>query len=322
MRASTRHIQIDGSVGTPPLSVLTLEATENGPCVVVAANVHGDEVTGLVAVQRLSEQLSGVLRRGRVVLFPSLNPGGLAASTRGVPADGADLNRCFPGRRRGRASERLADVIWTEITGQKPDAVIDLHADSAASIPYALLDRAVRPGTVTRRELTRRVGELGAATGLTVVNDYPEELYLRYALDRSLAGALVNKAMIPAVTIESGPRRRIDPGAVDAALGAVHGVLASLGVVAGPATLHPTRVDGVSWRREGAPRTQITGWFDPRLEPGQTFERGQELGVVRHVDGRVLESVSAAVDGLVLSWSETTWAAAGSVVGTIAVRER
>ena len=322
MRASTRHINIDGSSGSPNLAVLSFEAPSDGPCVVITANVHGDEVTGLVAAQRLCAVLESGLRRGRVVLFPSLNPGGLAANTRGVPADGADLTRSFPGRRRGRASERLADVIWTEVTREKPDVVIDLHADSAASIPYALLDRAVRPGTVARRELTRRLGELGAATGLTVVNDYPEDLYLRYGLDRSLAGALVNKATIPAITVEAGPRRRIDPVSVQAAVGAVCGVLASLGVIDGPAEPHPTRVDGVSWRREGAPRTQLTGWFDAVLEPGDLFARGQVLGHVRHVDGRVLEAVTASAAGLVLSWAEATWATAGSVVGTIAVKER
>jgi hypothetical protein len=46
------------------------------------------------------------------------------------------------------------------------------------------------------------------------------------------------------------------------------------------------------------------------------------LGRVRHVDGHVLDEVIAQSDGLILSWSEASWAAAGSVVGTVAVRER
>jgi len=322
MRATTRQIHLDGDRSVPPLPVHTLVAEDPGPTVIVTANIHGDETTGLAAASRLVEALvEAGLKSGTAVILPTLNPAGLAAATRAVPGDGGDLNRVFPGKRRGRTSERLASRIWEELRALKPQAVIDLHADAAASIPYALLDRPVAHSGAGARRMRDALERLGAASGLTVVHEYPPELYLRYALDRSLAGALVNKAKVPAVTIESGPRRILDPAAVQASVGAVRGILAELGVARGAVDPHPSRVQGGPWRRHAAPRCQVAGWLDPVIAPGGTFSRGDVIARIRTTGGRVIEQIQATRSGLVLSWIEATWLTAGTVTGTLAVRE-
>jgi hypothetical protein len=321
MNAHARHIPIETEGVGPALPLVVIQAERPGPTVVVTANLHGDEITGLAAAHRLADRLPGELKAGSVLLYPSLNPAGLAAGTRGLPADGGDLNRVFPGRRRGKASERLADVVWREVTGRDPAVVIDLHADSAASVPYCLLDRPVGLAGVERAHMAATLEQIGVATGLTVVQDYPADLYLRYALDRSLAGALVNKARIPAVTLEAGPRRRIDPPAVDAVVSAIYGVLALFSMVDVEVVPHPSRVPGGPWRRAPGPRVGQDGWLDAEVAAGQPFRAGARLGWLRGLDGRLLEKVVADQDGVVLSWVESPWATAGSVVGTWAVAE-
>ena len=322
MRATTRQLHLDGDRNVPPLPVHTLSSGVTGPTVAVTANIHGDETTGLAASHALIAALSArPLTTGTLVVFPTLNPAGLAASTRAVPGDGADLNRAFPGKRRGRTSERLARAIWDALASTEPVAVIDLHADAAASIPYALLDRPVGLSAAGARRMQRELERLGDATGLTVVREYPPDLYMRYALDRSLAGALVNKAEIPAITIEAGPRRVVDADAVDAVLHAVLGVLHALGMLDTPTRVHPSRADGGPWRRHAAPRSQVAGWLDPVKRPGESFARGDLLARVRNPDGRVVEQIQATRTGLVLSWVEATWITSGAVTGTLAVRE-
>jgi predicted deacylase len=306
--------------GTPPLQMVTLDAAAPGPCVVVSGNLHGDELTGLVACRRLVERLDGALRSGRVVLLPSLNPAGLAEGGRGVPPDGADLNRSFPGRRRGGPAERLAASIWKLVVDLGPSLALDLHADSSASIPYVLVDRALQLGGPERRAVESDLRRFAAATGLTVVREYPDDQFLRYALDRSLTGALVNRAGIPALTIEAGPRRAVDAAAVAAAVGAVVGALAELGMVDGAEPAHPTRVEG-AWRRTASPRATGAGWWDPSLAPGARFAEGEPLGSLRRPDGQALEVVRADRSGLVLSWVESPWASVGAALGTIAEPE-
>jgi predicted deacylase len=322
MRATTRQIRLEGDRNIPPLPILALDSGVAGPEVVITANIHGDETTGLAAIHRLAETLGGDgLARGRVTLFPTLNPAGLAAATRAVPGDGSDLNRAFPGKAKGRTSERLARRIWQEITEISPSVLVDLHADAASSIPYALLDRPVDLDASAAVHMQRELDRLGAATGLTVVREYPPDTYIRYGLDRSLAGALVNRAGIPTVTIEAGPRRLVDAASVDAVLHGLIGLLGAAGVRAGGVPPHPSRVDGGPWRRHAASLAHVEGWLDPRLHPGDPFRRGDVIARIRATDGRVVEQVQADTNGIVLSWIESTWITAGTVVATLAVRE-
>src|SRR5262245_8613177 len=99
MAARTDPIGVRRKVAsfTPPfgtsrdaLPVVQLRAPEPGPVVIVTANVHGDEVTGVVAVHRLDDRLAATLLRGSVVLYPSLNPQGLQQQQRVQPGDGVD----------------------------------------------------------------------------------------------------------------------------------------------------------------------------------------------------------------------------------------
>ncbi|MFN7147763.1 MAG: succinylglutamate desuccinylase/aspartoacylase family protein, partial [Myxococcota bacterium] len=178
---------------------------EKGPVVVVTANVHGDECTGVGTVLRLLPLLDDALVHGAVHLYPTLNPEGLERRSRKVPEDDQDLNRLFPGDATGSPSERLAHAVWTDLCARNPDLVIDLHTDAPASIPYALLDRATGLRHAVRGPLEANARRIADASGLTVLHEYPEDRYSRYRLDRSLTGAVLNRLQVPAVTIEAGP---------------------------------------------------------------------------------------------------------------------
>ena len=181
------------------LTVVTITAPPDrrrggkGPVVVVTANVHGDECTGIGAILRLMPVLEERLQRGTVHLYASLNPEGLERRSRRVPDDDQDLNRLFPGDPAGSPSERLAHAVWTDLCARDPDLVVDLHADAPASIPYALLDRATGLRPANRGPLEERARRLAEASGLTVLHEYPEDRYARYRLDRSLTGAVLNR---------------------------------------------------------------------------------------------------------------------------------
>lgn len=288
-----------------------------GPCAVVTANVHGDEVVGVAAAHELDERLATTLRCGQVVIYPTLNPRGLAAMSRFHPEDGVDLNRVFPGEPRGNGAARSAHAVWADLAQRRPDIVIDLHSDSAVSLPYALVDRATSQPQPRRQELERRMLHLARATGLLVLLEYPPEEYVRYRLDRSLAGAVVNLLGAPALTLEVGARRCVDPAAVRLVGDVVDRVLGQLGLTTTPPAPSPAG----SWRRAAAPRVAAAGLFTPRLGPGDPFGAGEVLGTVRGVDGSVREVVRAEVPGRVVSWTEHPWLEPRGVAGTLAVAE-
>jgi predicted deacylase len=302
------------------LPVVQLRAPEPGPTVVVTANVHGDEVTGVAAVHRLDDRLTATLLRGTVVLYPSLNPRGLQQQQRVQPDDGVDLNRVFPGDLEGHGATRLAGALWADLASRHPDALVDLHADSAVSIPYVIVDRATHLRGPERERMDAAIRAMADASGLMVLHEYPDDQYVRFHLDRSLAGAMVNHANVPAVTLEVGPRRAVDPDAVERAADAVLRIVGQLGLV-GEVPPPPVADPGGPWRRTAAPRVQSTGVFEPVLGPGVRFAAGDVLGTVRALDGTVREVVRAEVAGLVVSWSESAWHDARGVPGTLAVEE-
>jgi predicted deacylase len=303
------------------LPVVVLSGDRPGPVAAVVANLHGDECTGIGVVHALDAHLSSTSFGGTVVLYPSGNPQGLAAQSRLVPADDADLNRAFPGNSRGSLSDRIAAALWRDLQSRRVEAVIDLHADSAHALPYVIVDRPVRSAGAVRRKLGERILRLADATGLTVLREYPDDIYVQFGLDGSLAGAVVNAMGIPAVTIEVGPRRHLSRSAVDVALAATLGSLSALGIVSSGVPAHPTRVDGV-WRRASSPRARKAGVLEPIRMPGDAFERGDPLARVRALSGGVEEVVRATEPGVVVSWVEGCWVVSGGVLGTLAVRDR
>lgn len=64
------------------LKVVIASGVEDGPTFLVTANIHGDEVTGVLVVHRFLEFLAQTpIKAGRVVIIPSLNPSGHLAGT-------------------------------------------------------------------------------------------------------------------------------------------------------------------------------------------------------------------------------------------------
>lgn len=306
-----------GSAGSE-LPVIVLDRGVTGPTAVVTANLHGDETTGIGVAHRLDRWLQQHAFTGRVVLYPSANPQGLRAQTRHVPADELDLNRVFPGNARGSWTARIAAALWRDLAGHRPDLVVDLHADAPVSLPYVILDRPVRLRAAARRDLSARLLALGEATGLTVLREYDDEVYVQFGLDRSLAGAVVNQLGVPAITIEAGPRRQLDDAAVEAAFSATLGALTAAGVVEAPAPAHPSRVEG-AWRRAATPRSRKGGLVQPIVLPGETFGRRDRLARIVDLVGEPVEEVRADESGLLVSWVEGAFVSPGGLLGTVGV---
>ncbi|MSP55641.1 MAG: hypothetical protein EXR69_08570 [Myxococcales bacterium] len=285
------------------------------PVVVVAGNVHGDECTGVGVCLRLAEELEHTLTAGTVHLYPSLNPEGLERRTRRHPDEDVDLNRLFPGELHGSPAERLVYAVWYDISARRPDLVIDVHADAPGAIPYVLVDRAVALRGQERARLEAECHRLANASGLTVLQEYPDERYSRYRLDRSLTGAVLNRMQVPALTIEAGPRLVMDGPATHTVVHAVRGVLASLNMLAGAPTPHSTQLPG-AWRRDSGPRAGAAGVLIAMVAPGDALKRGEVLAEVRSLGGAVLERVRAEGDGFVVSFVERAHVVSGVPVCT------
>ena len=74
-------------------------------------------------VREKSEHLKGVLD-----VYPALNPMGIDTIQRGFPGFDLDMNRIFPGRTDGAATEWVASKLIQEFKGA--EMAIDIHASN------------------------------------------------------------------------------------------------------------------------------------------------------------------------------------------------
>ena len=263
----------------------------------MTANLHGDECTGFATAIHLLESLKSTLLRGKVVIYPSLNPLGLIQHRREHPRDGKDMNRLFPGRMMGGIAERHVYHVWNSILKHTPDVILDLHTDSGDAIPYVLIDRVLRG---RKKGLEHEMLAMARSSNLTCIHEYTTTLYRHYKLEKSLSGTGLNTLGCPTLTLEVGPRRRIDKAAVDIMTSAVRGILHYLGLIAQKPITINTPLEG-NWYRSNGPYIQQSGIFVPSCHAGTILEANTELGVLYSTQGEILQRITTSQRSLVLS---------------------
>lgn len=116
--------------GTPvALPIVVSHGRTDGPTMWLTAAVHGDEIGGVEIIRRVHEQLDPATMAGTVIAIPVVNVHGFNNGDRYLP-DRRDLNRSFPGTRRGSLASRIAYLMMTEVVARS-DLGIDLHTGSA-----------------------------------------------------------------------------------------------------------------------------------------------------------------------------------------------
>lgn len=108
-----------------PMSVLVMHGVQEGPVLGLSAAVHGDELNGIPIIHQVMKQFDPQKLRGTLVATPVVNVFGLNQRSRYLP-DNRDLNRCFPGARKGSLGARIADHFLSEIVTRCTHAV-DFH---------------------------------------------------------------------------------------------------------------------------------------------------------------------------------------------------
>jgi predicted deacylase len=276
---------------------------ERGPRVLVTAGLHGDEPTGPGAVWYLEEQLSDAPLTGSVTVIPCVNMLALQASSRLIPIEGTDLNRCFPGRRDGCLAERLAATL-VELLAEH-DMLIDVHT-AAWCVPFVLLDETHDRG------LAACVARWAVASSLPVVREMPTELARLQSLDRSWSAVAVAQGK-PALTVELTGFHTLDSSCAQLGRDVLLALLQAAPALASPAGDRPAFPVRQEMYADNA------GFFEAFRRPGDQLGAGEVLGVIRSPEGTVRETIRTDKAGLVLAVQPTSAIQVGSFLATLAV---
>jgi len=273
-----------------PVTVVT--GVHPGPTVALIAGIHGSEPSPIIALQRVRAELDPQTLRGTVVIVHIANLPSFTLRTiyRG-PWDQKNLNRVFPGRADGTASDRIAHAITTQVIDHL-DFLVDMHSgDGNESLrPYSYwfklgLDDAV----------DERAKQMALAFGLDhIVVDRNRPT------DRTASIFCSNTAHIrgkPAITTEAGSLGVPTESAIALNVQGAIGVLRHLNMIPG----HRALLERPYWIDPSEVLVSPeSGTWRPSVEADQTVAKGALVGRVMDYFGEPIADVHAPMDGLVL----------------------
>lgn len=320
--------------------IMLLQGRQPGPTLWITANIHGNELTGISAVHRLVREELAEKLRGTIVAVPSLNPAGLLTLARAPyywAETSRDPNRQFPSLVRREASptphsrsayEQAAAILFDWI-GRTADLLLDLHCATLQSVPHVIRDRVLYVDPSDRPEAERvaeQMDALARSLGLPVVNEFPARRYVDDQLDRSLSGACVNVARIPALTVELGAPDVVDPIALEAGVTALRNALIGIGMVDGsPQSIATAPAPRLSYplRRENQPRAPAAGLVSYCVAPGATIGSDDIVAEVHDLFGRPVGdgNVRAGQEGWIIALGPGLGVYAHQALATMGVRD-
>ena len=199
------------------LPVTVIHGCEPGPRLWLSAAIHGDELNGVEIIRRVLEQVKPKTLKGAIIAVPIVNVFGFIEQSRYLP-DRRDLNRSFPGSKRGSLASRLAHLFIQEIVSHSTHG-IDFHTASNH-----------------RMNLPQIRANLDRPETLACASAFGAPVLLHSAVrDGSLRQAVAKRG-IPVLLYEAGEALRFNEDAIQMGVQGTLQVMMHLGMVTGAST--------------------------------------------------------------------------------------
>jgi len=290
------------------LPLMSIKSINPGPVVWLTACVHGDEVGSMAVIHELFRKIkkTGFLS-GELYAFPLLNPLGFENYSRNITLSREDINRSFPGNKDGSLAQRIADKIFSTIINSKPALVLDLHNDWRKSIPYAIIDPMPEE---TSKDVYTSTKAFGKKTEFPLILDTDD-------LKTSLAYNILKKN-IPCLTLELGESFVVNEKDVRQGVGAIWNILEYLNMVnpiERPINYKiPDEVKDKILVYSQEPMSHSSGIIRFLVKPEDIVKKGEPIAKIYNSIGKLIETLNAENNGIVLGNSDSSLAFPGAAV--------
>lgn len=244
------------------IPVKVIHGKQAGPCLLVTAAMHGNELNGTEIINRLLNVKSVKNLRGTLIAVPVLNVYGLISRSRYLPG-GIDLDRCFPGSKSGTHAARVAHLFTKEIFS-KADCCIDLQT---GFINYSNL-----PQIYVNFE-DRQAKLLATVFNAPVISNRLAE--------KGMLGTLAFKESTPFLLYEAGEAMRFDEHAIKVGLKGILNVMRKLEMLPTPTTKKVPKWKSFFTEKNIWARAATSGISYTKYQLGQSINKGQTLCVIK-----------------------------------------
>lgn len=256
-----------------------------GPTVLLTAGIHGDEVNGVEIVRQLVSKGINKPKIGTTICIPIVNIFGFLQKLRDFP-DGRDLNRSFPGSKKGSLAGQVAYKLMTEIVPHA-DYVLDFHTGGSSrfNAPHIRIEKG-------NEQLTELAKTFGA----------PFILYSKN-LKSSFRNACRKKG-IPMLLFEGGKSNSIDSAISNSGVNGTKRVLHNLGMLQSKFKVSTPAKPAISITGSKWIRAQASGMFKSSVKVGSKVTVDDVLGHITDPYGKVHYWIKARHEGYVFNVNE------------------
>ncbi|WP_299249535.1 M14 family metallopeptidase [uncultured Aquimarina sp.] len=276
------------------IPVTIFHGSKPGPVLGITAGIHGYEYPPILAAQQLNQKIDPKQLSGTIILVQIANiPAFLGRSPFLNPLDDKNLNRSFPGDSNGSITQRIADIITTEVIA-KSDFFVDMHAGDA---PEDLRSYNAWYQSKALPEVSKKGRAMALAMGFdySIIFNIPEERLKEPSLYCSQE-AFHRK--IPSVDIECGRLGIPSKTKTDRIVNGMFSLfehLQMLDIGATSSKIRPTVI-----AKRFTIKSKSTGLFYTKKKAGDFIKKGELVGYITDFFGNTLENIKAPQSGMIL----------------------
>lgn len=275
--------------------IIIQRSKKPGPCVLITAGIHGDEINGVEIVRQLISKKINRPAKGTIICIPVLNVFGFLNMARAFP-DGRDLNRVFPGTRQGSLASRFAFQFTNKIL-PSADFCLDFHTGGASRFNVAQI--RVDPDDTALVNYAKIFSAPFMVHSKNIAKSY-----------RSTCA----KLGIPVLLFEGGKSQVSDKQIAREGVQGVMRILHHLGMLSKDFEVpepnpRPVVIENSTWVR-----AKYSGLLHLKANCGDFVEKGEVIASITDPYGTFQHKVKASNDGYIINANEASLVYQGDAI--------
>lgn len=287
------------------MPIKVIHGKQSGPCLLVIAAMHGNELNGAEIINRLLQSSNMRKLKGTLIAVPIMNVYGFINKTRTLPG-GTPLATHFPGSPQGSHAARLAHLFCSEIFSL---------ADYCIDLQTGWLNHTNLPQVFATDENKEEL-ELAHAFGAPVIS----ELDAQKGSLRSHA----NKTKKPYLVYEAGEAMRFDESPIRIGIKGIINVMRKIEMLPALASKSSSnKQESLLMRDTRWVRSPTSGISHSSTKLGQQVKKGELLTTIKDPFGAGPNvPVLAPFNGIVVSINNLPLVYEGVALFQLAAFER
>lgn len=254
----------------------------SGPTILLTAGLHGDEINGIEIVRQIITQKINKPLIGTVICIPVINVFGFVNQTREFP-DKRDLNRVFPGSKKGSLASRFAYYLLKEIMPHI-DYAIDFHAGGSSRFNAPQI---------------RIVPENEELKALADIFNAPFGLY-----SKNIVGSFrssCDKLGVKMLLFEGGKSANINNEITQHGINGTISFLSHFGMLNAKKAIVPPVKKTIYVEKSNWIRAKHSGMLHSTTKSSDYVEKGQLLATISDPYGRIEHKVKSPNSGYIIN---------------------